>query len=181
MRPKKRWIDKRFNCSKWKNNSFPRNIETDGWWKMSFWKGWPSTTIFDGDSEPLCSFLKPENQKKCTSILQKLSECEVKAALCGNVVICLPLRFHVISNFGEFKRSKISFLTLLEVLNFDFIKFEPFLKSEIYQNSKFRVSEIVKMAIFEIQILPKLISPKIEWQIDSCIVKHSEMYTIFAF
>ena len=65
---KKRWIDKRFNCSKWKNNSFPRNIETDGWWKTSFWKGWPSTTIFDGDSEPLCSFLKPENQKKIISI-----------------------------------------------------------------------------------------------------------------
>jgi len=57
---------------------------------------------------------------------------------------------------------KISFLALLEVLNFNFDIFEPFLKSKIYQNSKLKVSEIVKMAIFQIQILPKLISHKIE-------------------
>ena len=63
---------------------------------------------------------------------------------------------NVKSNFGEFKRSKISFLALLEGLNFNFSKFEPFLKSQIYQNSKLRVSEIVIMAIFDIQILPKL-------------------------
>ena len=62
------------------------------------------------------------------------------------------------------------FLALLEALNFNFSKFEPFLKSQICQNSKLRVSEVVKMAIFEIQILPKLISHKIEWQKDSCIV-----------
>ena len=65
---------------------------------------------------------------------------------------------------------KMSFLAFLEVLNFNFRQFEPFLKSKIYQNSKWRVSEVVKMAIFEIQILPKLISHKIEWQKDSCIV-----------
>ena len=65
---------------------------------------------------------------------------------------------------------KISILAFLEVLNSNFGITEPFLKSEIYQNSKLRVSEIVKIAIFVIQILPKLISHKIEWQIDSCIV-----------
>ena len=53
------------------------------------------------------------------------------------------------SNFGEFKRSKMSILVLLEVLNFDVSKFEPFLKSQIYQNSKLRVSEMVEMADFE--------------------------------
>ena len=47
-----------------------------------------------------------------------------------------------------------------------FSKFEPFLKFQICQNSKLRVSEIVKMAIFEIQIMPKLISRKIGWQIE---------------
>ena len=62
----------------------------------------------------------------------------------------------------EFIRSKVSFLALLEVLNFDFCKFEPFLKYQTYQTSRLRVSEIVKMATFEIQILPKLISSKIE-------------------
>ena len=61
------------------------------------------------------------------------------------------------------------FLALLEVLNFDF-SFEPFLKSQLYQNSKLIASDIVKMAIFEIQILPKSISRKIEWQIHSSIV-----------
>ena len=69
--------------------------------------------------------------------------------------ICLPLRFYVKSNFGE---SKQSFLTLLKVLKFDFNKFEPLFKYKIDQNSKLIVAEIAKMAIFEIQILPKLIN-----------------------
>ena len=55
----------------------------------------------------------------------------------------------------------------IPALNFDFSKFEPFLKSLTYQNSKLRVSEIVKMAIFEIKTLPKLFSRKTELQIDS--------------
>ena len=62
---------------------------------------------------------------------------------------------------------KQSFLALLDVLNFDFSKFEPFFQVSNLPNSKLRVSEIVKMAIFDIQILPKLISCKIECQIDS--------------
>ena len=83
-------------------------------------------------------------------MLQKFSNYEVKAASCGNLTILLPLRFYVKSNFGEFKRQKMSFLALLEILNFNFSHFQPFLQSPIYQNSKLRVSEIVKMAIFEI-------------------------------
>ena len=61
----------------------------------------------------------------------------------------------------------MSYLALLQLLNFNF---QPFLNSQIYQNSKLRVSEIVKMAILEIQNLPKLISRKIEWQINPCIM-----------
>ena len=76
------------------------------------------------------------------------------------------------SNFGGFKGSKMSFLALLEVMNFNFGKFEPFLKFQIHQNSKLRVFIIVKMAMFDIQILPKLISSKIEWQINSCIMEY---------
>ena len=60
------------------------------------------------------------------------------------------------SNFDEFKRSNMSFLALLKVLNFNFSKFEPFLKSQIYQNSNLSVYKIDKMAIFETQILPKI-------------------------
>ena len=41
----------------------------------------------------------------CT-MLQKLSKCEVKTAQCGNFTICLPLKYYVKSNFGEFKQSK---------------------------------------------------------------------------
>ena len=105
-------------------------------------------------------------------MLQKLSKCEDKVAGCGNTTICLPHRFYVKSNFAKFKKSKMSFLALLEVLNFNFSKFEPFLKSQIYQNSRLSVSKIVKMAIFgTIQFLPKLISRKIEWQIDFCKVE----------
>ena len=72
--------------------------------------------------------------------------------------------------FWLFKLSKKSFLAFLEVLNFDVSNFEPFLKSQIYQNSNLRDSEIVKMAIFDIQNLPKLISLKIEWQINTIIL-----------
>ena len=79
-------------------------------------------------------------------MLQKLSKCEVIEAWCGNFTICLPLRFYMKSNFGEFKQSKMSFLALLEALNFNFSKFEPFLKSQIYQNSNLTDSEMVKMA-----------------------------------
>ena len=79
-------------------------------------------------------------------MLQKLSKCEVKASLCGNFSICLPFRFYVKSNSGKFKRLTISFSTLLEALNFNFSKFEPFFKSQICKNWKLRGSEVVKTA-----------------------------------
>ena len=63
------------------------------------------------------------------------------------------------------------FLTLSEVLNLDFSKFEAFFKYQIYQNSKLKVPKTVKVAIFEIQILPKLISLRIDKQINSCLVE----------
>ena len=62
------------------------------------------------------------------------------------------------------------FLVILVGINFDFGEFEPFFKSQIYQNLKLRVSEIVKMAIFEIKLLPELILRKIECQINSWVV-----------
>ena len=51
-----------------------------------------------------------------STMLQKFSKCEVKAAWCGIFPILLPLRFCVKSNFGELKRS------ILVGLNFDFGK-----------------------------------------------------------
>ena len=105
----------------------------------------------------------------CT-VLQKLSKCEVKAWLCWNLIVLPPLRFYVKPNFGEYKQSKMAFLAILEALTFNFGQFEQFFKSQIYQISKFRSSIIVKKAIFEIQHLAKLISCKIQWQINSWIV-----------
>ena len=60
------------------------------------------------------------------------------------------------SNLGEFKRSKSVIFGILQLLNFNFGESQPFFKSQICQNSNLRVSEIVQMAIFEIQILPKI-------------------------
>ena len=72
-------------------------------------------------------------------------------------------------NFGEFKHLDVSLLAILQVLNFNLSKFEPFTKYQIYPNSKLRVFKIAKMVLFEILILPKLISRQIDWQINSCI------------
>ena len=55
------------------------------------------------------------------TMLQKLSKCEVKAWLCLNLIILPPLWIYMKSNFGEFKRSKMSFLAILETLNFEFL------------------------------------------------------------
>ena len=73
----------------------------------------------------------------------------------------------------------MSFLVHLEFLNFNFSQFDPFLKSQIDQNSKLRVSVIVKTAISDIQILPKLISRKTEWQINFCIVAQNFTFSKF--
>ena len=43
---------------------------------------------------------------KQNTLLQKLSKCEVEAWLCWNLIILLPLRFLVKSNFGKFIQSK---------------------------------------------------------------------------
>ena len=55
----------------------------------------------------------------------------------------------------------MSFLAILEALNFDFGKFLHFVKVKIYQNQKSRASKIAKMADFELLDYPKLISRKI--------------------
>ena len=79
----------------------------------------------------------------------------------------MPLRYYVKSNLANSNSQEMSFLAILEVLNFEFDKFELFFKSQIYQNSNFRVSKIVRKAIFEIPILPKLSSRKMGWQLNS--------------
>ena len=99
------------------------------------------------------------------TMLQTFSKCEVKAAWCWNLQSYCHSNFTWNQILGRSKDEKCN----IEVLNLNFSQFEPFLEFQNDQNSKLRVSEIVKLAIFEIQILPKLISRKIEWKINSCI------------
>ena len=54
-----------------------------------------------------------------TTMLQKLSKCEVKASLCWNLTIFPPLRFYVKSNLVNSNSQKMSFMPNLEVMNFD--------------------------------------------------------------
>ena len=63
----------------------------------------------------------------------------------------------------------MSFLAILVVLNLDFSQFEQLF--QVPNLPKFKVESLwqCKNGIFEIQILPKLISRKIEWQINSCV------------
>ena len=148
---------------------------------------WPSTLLLELNGQPKthcrqwtkCKLQGDPNKNVCFlngsfvqtehfcpfTMLQNLSKCEVKAWLCWNLLFYCHSDFMWNQILVNSDGQKLSFLAILEVLNFDF---EPFLNSQIYQNSKLRVSEIVKM--LEIQILPKLISYKINWQINSCIV-----------
>ena len=141
--------------------------------KMSVWKmyqNWDET------------FLGFDSWRKVSKDASKVSS--VAKSLCSRNFQNVKLRLDLVEiwwfyNFSDltwnqfllnWNGQKMWFLTILKGLNFDFGKFKPFLKSKIHQNSKFRVSKVVKMAFFEIQILPKLISHKIEWQVNSCIV-----------
>ena len=77
------------------------------------------------------------------TMLQKLSKCEVKAARSENFAMCLSLRFYV--KFWQIQMvKKCHFWLFYRFWISIFSKFEPFLKSQIYQNSKFGVSEIGK-------------------------------------
>ena len=64
-------------------------------WQTPFWKGFWILSK--------CGWNHLREFDFCT-MLQKLSKCEVKEAKCGNFTICLPFRFYVKSNSGEFKR-----------------------------------------------------------------------------
>ena len=72
-----------------------------------------------------------------STMLQKLSKCEVKVWLCWNLIILPPLRCYMKSHFGEFKCSK----------NVVFGNLRGF-KYQIYQILKFRVTKIAKNDIF---------------------------------
>ena len=76
------------------------------------------------------------------TVLQKLSKCEFKAWLCWYLIILPPLRFCVKSNFGEFKQSKNVIFGNFRGSQFWFLVNLSNFQSQIYPNSKFRISKI---------------------------------------
>ena len=93
--------------------------------------------------------------KKCNllvgshyTMLQKISNCEVKAWLCWNFIILSTLRFYVKSNFGKLKRSKnviFANFTDSELLNLVNLGHES---GSNLLKSNFRTSRIAKIDIF---------------------------------
>ena len=83
---------------------------------------------------------KMKSYGKYFTMLQKISKCEVKAGLCWNMIILLPLRFYVKSNFGEFKRSKS-------------VIFGNFIDSELWIFGKFRTWKLLKFTKIKIENL----------------------------
>ena len=112
------------------NSEFPWVIESSHeslWVSMSHYDSlwvciiceslWIFVSLYES---PLVTLSQWVAMSLCT-VLQKFSKCEVKAAWCGNLLILLPLKFYVKSNFGELKGSKIWFLAILEGLKFWFL------------------------------------------------------------
>ena len=123
--------------------------------------GWSLLTPFQG--LPIQGKRKLRNRQY--TMLQKLSKCEVEAWLCWNLIILLPLRFYVKSNFGKFKQSK-------NVIFGNFRDFELWILVNLglerctnLLKSKFRVSKIVKNDIFGPFELAKIgFHVKSEWR-----------------
>ena len=89
-----------------------------------------------------------------TTMLQKLSKCEVKAWLCWYLIILPPPRFYVRSNFAEFKRSKnvvfgnfrgSEFWFLVNLSNFQVPNLPKFNVSKIALNDIFGLSKSAKL------------------------------------
>ena len=99
------------------------------------------------------------------TMLQKLSKCEVKAWLCWNLIILLPLRFYVKSNFGEFKRSKsVIFVNSRDYELWNLVNLALESCSNLLY-SKFRISRIGKYNLFRPFEITKIwFHVKSEWQ-----------------
>ena len=70
---------------------------------------------------------------------------------CGNFKIFLPLRFCVKSLLVILKPTNCHFIfTIWATLNFKFLRTFDIFKCEIFQNSKFKASQIVKMIVFDL-------------------------------
>ena len=71
-------------------------------------------------------------------------------------IILPPLRFCVKSNLTNSNCQKMSFLAILEGLNFDFGKFQQLSSPKFTKDSKSRVSKIAKITFLDRLNLPEL-------------------------
>ena len=81
------------------------------------------------------------------TMLQKLSKCEVRAWLYWNVIILQPFRFYMKWNFGKYV-PKMTFLAILETLNFEFLVNLGFESCSTLLKSHFTTSKIAQNDIF---------------------------------
>ena len=84
------------------------------------------------------------HQNLCT-MLQKHSKWEVKAWLCWNLTILLPLRFYMKSNFGEFKLSRNVTFGNFRLWRFCILIFSQFEQLSTSKFTKIQSSEYLKL------------------------------------
>ena len=78
---------------------------------------------------------------------------------CRNWAICLPLWFYVKLIFANFRTPKTAVLTILEALNIRFWK--KFTLENVKSTPKYKIAQMVKMAVFGASKWPKVTSRKI--------------------
>jgi len=107
-------------------------------------------------------------------VSQKLSKCEVKAWICWNLTTLPPLRFYVKSYFSTI----MSFLAILEVLNFDFSTFEQLSRPKFTKIQSSESLKLPKWHFWTVWIHPKLITRKIWVAVKSSNFNKVKPYTV---
>ena len=82
-------------------------------------------------------------------------------------MIFLTLTFLPKIKFSDFRNSKMTILTVLEALNFNFGDFLQFLMVELYQKTKFRAPKSVEMAVLNSSHSWNWFHVKCEWKKNS--------------
>ena len=95
-----------------------------------------------------------------STMLQKLSKCEVKAWLCWNLIILLPPQFYVKSNFGVFKRSNNVIFGNFRIRTLNFGKFGTWKLLTVTKNQNSEPLKLLKWLFWTVWIRQNLISRK---------------------
>ena len=111
------------------------------------------------------------------TMLQKLSKCEFKAGLCWYLIILPPLKFYVRSDLVNSNGPKMLFLAILEVLNFDFSKFEQLSSPRFTKIQSSESPKLPKMTFTKIWFHVFLSGSKmIKYQQSQALTSHFESF-----